>query len=336
MSHILCTGPLNDYATELLSRQARLEFTASTSEDELLEKAEGAIAIVARGSPPISAAVIISSPSLRVIARAGVGYETIDVAAANARNIPVIHTPGALTRSVAEAAVTFMLVMCKQVLYWDRQCKRGNWESRYDSRTRDLEGATLGIIGFGRIGRSLAGLARGFNMNILAHDPCLDQTPPADMNVRLVDLDTLLASSDFISLHCAETPQNRGLIDRTRLQQVKRGSYFINLARGGLIKNLDILLEALDDGRLNGVALDVFDPEPPDISHPLFRHEKCITTPHTIGASRTAVERTLNLMAEDVVAVLRGDRPRFAVNPEVFDSQSLAESAGASIVPSDG
>jgi phosphoglycerate dehydrogenase-like enzyme len=316
---IVCSGPMDPVVGETLAPFGEVAVARERTEEALIELADGAVALIMNADAPASARVIEAAPDLRVVARTGVGYDNVDVAAATARRIPVIYTPGASAGAVAEAAVALMLVLCKGIFHWDRELKRGNWESRSGPKPRDLEGATLGIVGFGRIGRTVAERVRPFGMTVLASDPYADADRAAELDVQLVNLEELLRRSDFISLHAVVTEETRGMINRERLRLVKPGAYLINLARGAVVDGLDVLHEALQDGRLAGVGLDVFEPEPPDVSHPIFAHPGCVAAPHVLGSSARGMASIYASMLRDVVAVLEGRRPRFAVNPEVLD-----------------
>ena len=206
-----------------------------------------------------------------MIGRTGVGYDNVDIAAATARKVPVIYIPGAGSRAVAEAAMTFMLALCKMLPFWDRQLKTGNWKSRLEAQGRDLDGHRLGIIGLGRIGQLLAEMARPFNMDIVVFDPFVAPERAAEVGAKLVELDELFSTADFVSIHCPPTPENIGLVNRKTLARMKRGAYLVNLSRGSLVESLDVLDEALASGQLAGVGLDVFDPAPPDVKHPIFK-----------------------------------------------------------------
>ena len=315
---IVATGPLAQVAVDILQEFGELVTAPDFSEDSLIPLLGDAAALIVRGEGGAGARVIAAAPRLAVIGRSGVGYNNIDVAAASARRIPVVFTPGAGARAVAEGAMALMLALCKNLSYWDGQLKAGNWHSRFETPPGDLEGAVLGIVGFGRIGRDLARLAAPFDMTILAHDPYVPAETAEQSGVRLLPLPELFAAADFISLHAAATPENRGMIDAGLLRRVKPGAFLVNMARGDLVESLDALHRALEDGRLAGVGLDVFAPEPPDVSHPIFRLPNCLTTPHALGTSRRATARIFSSMARDVAAVLKGERPRFVVNPEVL------------------
>jgi phosphoglycerate dehydrogenase-like enzyme len=315
---IACSGPIGEVAIEILNPYGDIVVAQDSSEEALLRILQGAVGLILRGDGIGSARVIETASELKVIGRSGVGYDNVDIQAVNARKIPVIITPGANSQAVAEAALTFMLVLCKKMIHWDTQLKQGNWRSRFEQSSGDLEGATLGIIGFGRIGRKLAELIRTFSMTVLAYDPFVTKEAAGALDVELVELDELLTRSDFVCIHALLNENTRGLINETRLSLMKPGSFLINLARGAIIESLDVLYAALTNGLLAGVGLDVFDPEPPDINHPIFKLDNCLTSPHAICMSTRAMYRSFKMMAEDMAAVLDGRQPRFAANPEVL------------------
>ena len=316
---IASSGPVGEVAVKILEPYGDIAVAEDSSEEALLQILGGAVGLILRGDGIGSKKVIETATALKVIGRSGVGYDNVDIQVANARKIPVIITPGANSQAVAEAALTFMLALCKKMIHWDAQLKLGNWRSRFEQSSGDLEGATLGIIGFGRIGCKLAELIRPFGMTVLAHDPFVTEETALALDVALVELDELLKRSDFVSIHALLNENTQGLINKTRLNLMKPGSFLINLARGGIIENLDILYEGLTDGHLAGVGLDVFDPEPPDVDHPIFKLDNCLTSPHAICMSRRAMYRSFKMMAEDMAAVLEGRKPRFVANPEALE-----------------
>ena len=316
---IASSGPVGEVAIKILEPYGHIAVAEDSSEEALLRILKGAVGLILRGDGIGSKKVIETATDLKVIGRSGVGYDNVDIQAANARKIPVIITPGANSQAVAEAALTFMLALCKKIIHWDVQLKQGNWRSRFEQSSGDLEGATLGIIGFGRIGRKLAELMRPFGMTVIAHDPFVTAEATRALNVELVELNELLKRSDFVSIHALLNENTRGLINKTRLNLMKPGSFLINLARGGIIESLDALYEALRNGPLAGVGLDVFDSEPPDVSHPIFKLDNCLTSPHAICMSRRAMYTSFKMMAEDMAAVLDGRKPRFVANPEALE-----------------
>ena len=316
---IACSGPIGEVAVEILKPFGKIVVAEDSSEEALLQILDGAVGLILRGDGIGSARVIESAADLKVIGRSGVGYDRVDIQSANARKIPVIITPGANSQAVAEAALTYMLALSKKMIHWDVQLKQGNWRSRFEQSPGDLEGATLGIIGFGRIGYRLAQLVRPFGMTVLAYDPYVSGETAGEQDVELVDLDELLQKSDFVSIHALLNEKTRGLINRARLSSMKPGSILINLARGAIVESLDALYGALTDGPLAAAALDVFEPEPPDISHPIFKLDNCLTSPHAICMSKRAMHKSFKMMAEDMAAVLEGRKPQFVANPEIFE-----------------
>ncbi len=308
MSRIGAKGPVPPVAEELLGE------IVVADERTLPEVVRDADALIVRGGSYVGAELIESAPRLRVIARSGVGLTEIDLEAATRRGIPVVFTPGAGARAVAEGALALLLALAKQLRVLDRAVRDARWRVRDEIEIRDLAGATLGIVGFGRIGRELARLAAPFEMRLLAHDPYTDGAE----GVELVDLATLFAESDFASLHAPLSDETRAMVDGTLLERAKPGLILANLGRGGLVRSLDDLLAGLESGRLGGVGLDVFEPEPPDVSHPLFQHPRVLVTPHALGLSRRARERIFREVAHGILAVLQGERPRAVANPELY------------------
>ena len=290
---IVATGPVHPVAVEILGPIEVAENWRS-----LLPDAE---ALIVRGDASVGQRELASAPRLRVIGRSGVGVDRVDMAATAACGIPVVVTPGANARAVAEGALTLMLALVKRLPELQRAVLERDWGARDRLELGDLEGATLGIVGYGRIGRELAEIARALGMHVLAHDPLVDEaTTP---------LDALFENADVVSLHAPLTDGTRGIVGPELLARAKPGLVLVNTARGGLVSSLDDLLAALEDGRLGGVGLDVFEEEPPDPSHPLFAPPRVVATPHALGLTLAAREAVFRAMAEGVAAVLRGETP---------------------------
>ncbi|MBT6723774.1 MAG: 3-phosphoglycerate dehydrogenase [Planctomycetaceae bacterium] len=315
---ILATAPIDQTAIDILSPYGEIITAPDDREDTLVSLAADAEVIVVRGVAQITETIIEAADKLKVIGRTGVGINNIDIASATARGIPVVFTPGANSRAVAEAAMAFLLALAKRVTYWDGQTKANEWSSRYHSMNDDLEGKTLGIVGFGNIGQQLARLATPFDMKIIACDPYTRPDIATELGVEMVPLDELIKRSKYISLHTVLTPETEGMINDKNLQYLQTGSYLINLSRGEAIDSLDTILEALNDGRLAGAGLDVFVPEPADISHPIFKHPNFLTAPHVASLTKNAIDTIHLWMANDIKAVLEGERPKNLVNPEVL------------------
>jgi D-3-phosphoglycerate dehydrogenase len=292
----LVTDALGDHA----------EFVARPGPDDLAV-AEGAIV---RGDAVVDAALLARATRLRVLARTGVGVDQVDLDAASARGIAVVITPGAGTRAVAEGVLAHALHLVKRLAPLTRLVREGGWAERGRVPVGDLDGATIGIVGYGRIGRRVGELATAFGMRVRAHDPV--SPPPAEVDCP--ELDELAGASDVLTLHAPLTEATHHLVDAGLLGRVRPGAVLVNCGRGGLL-DLDAALAALEAGRLGGIGLDVFDPEPPP-HHPLFDHPDVVLTPHLMGLSRRATAATFAAAARGVADVLAGRRPPALANPD--------------------
>ena len=259
-----------------------------------------------------------AGPGLRVISSCSVGVDNVDLTAANARRIPVGNTPGVLTDATADLAFALLLAAARRVVEGDRFVKNGNWKTwGLDLMLgADLRGATLGIIGFGRIGRAVAQRASGFGMNIIFTDPHPAE-PEAGVEAKQVDLDTLLVQSDFISLHCPLTTETRGLINEAAIDKMKPTAVLVNTSRGPVVDQA-ALYEALRSKRIFAAALDVTNPEPLPPDHPLITLENCVVVPHIASASRQTREKMSLMSAQNLIAGLNGEKLPNCVNPEVY------------------
>ncbi len=283
-----------------------VEFVADPSEQHI---ANAAGAIV-RADAVVDAAFLARAPRLRVLARTGVGVDHVDLQAATARGIPVVITPGSGTRAVAEGVFALALHLVKRLRPFTDLVRHGRWAERSQIVMGDLDGATLGIIGYGRIGRRVGELATAFGMNLLAYDPF--SAPPPE--IAATDLSVLASASDVVTLHVPLTEETRHLVDRAFLDRVRPGTILINCGRGGLV-DLDAALAALESGQLGGVGLDVFENEPPE-HHALFDHPDVVLTPHLMGMSRRAAAATFVDAARGIVDVLAGRQPAAVANPD--------------------
>jgi D-3-phosphoglycerate dehydrogenase / 2-oxoglutarate reductase len=283
-----------------------IEFVAQPGPDDLAI-AEGAIV---RADAVVDAALLARAPRLRVLARTGVGVDLVDLEEASARGIAVVITPGAGTRAVAEGVLAHALHLVKRLAPLTRLVREGRWAERAGIAVGDLEGATIGIIGYGRIGRRVGELAAAFGMRVRAHDPI--SPPPAEVDCP--DLGELAGASDVLTLHAPLTEATYHLVDDGLLGRTRPGTILVNCGRGGLL-DLDAALAALESGRLGGIGLDVFDPEPP-AHHPLFDHPDVVLTPHLMGLTRRATAATFAAAARGITDVLAGRRPPALANPD--------------------
>ncbi|HET6967810.1 MAG TPA: NAD(P)-dependent oxidoreductase [Ornithinibacter sp.] len=274
--------------------------------DADLARARGAIA---RADAVVDREFLSRAPLLRVVARTGVGVERVDLEATTARGIAVVVTPGAGTNAVAEGAIAMAMHLVKRFGRLTALVRSGQWADRGSVTVGDLAGSVLGVVGYGRIGRRAAELGSVLGMEVMAYDPVSE--PPAD--VRCTDLTELVARSDVITLHLPLLDSTHHLVDGELLGHVKPGALLVNCGRGGLI-DLDAVHAALLDGRLGGVGLDVFDPEPPQ-HHLLFDHPDVVLTPHLMGLSRQGTVATFVDAATGVTDVLAGRPPAAVANP---------------------
>jgi glycerate dehydrogenase len=276
-----------------------------TPAEEVLARADGA-EIILTNKTVLTAATIGSLPALRYIGVLATGYNVVDLAAARERKIPVTNVPGYGTRSVAQMTFALLLELAHRTGHHAQAVREGRWSSSpdfcfWDHPLIELEGLTLGLIGYGQIGRAVATLGRAFGMRVQVHT----RSQPASEEGTFVDLDTLFRSSDVISLHCPLTPETRHLINADRLRQMKRSAFLLNTSRGPLIDE-SALAAALHEGRLAGAALDVLEREPPPAQHPLFSAPNCVITPHIAWATRAARSRLMSIALSNLRAFLAG------------------------------
>ena len=274
-----------------------------------------AVGAIARADAVVDSAFFERTPRLRVLARTGVGVDLVDLSAATARGIPVVITPGSGTRAVAEGVLALALHLVKHLGEMTDLVRHGRWADRGQVRIGDLDGATMGVIGYGRIGRRVGELATAFGMSVLAYDPF--SPPPAD--IACSDLAALASGSDVLTLHVPLTDTTNHLVDKAFLEHVRSGAVLVNCGRGGLL-DLDATLAALESGRLDGVGLDVFDPEPPE-HHALFDHPNVVLTPHLMGLTRRATAATFTDAARGVADVLAARQPAAVANPDWIHAQ---------------
>jgi D-3-phosphoglycerate dehydrogenase len=279
----------------------------------LVKDVDGHIA----GLDQIDSSVLEAANRLKVIARYGVGIDRVDVEAATTRGIVVTNTPGANSVAVAELAIALMLALGRQICRADQAIRSGEWP-RYSGV--GLRGKTVGLVGFGAIGREVASRLKAFGCRIIVADPCVGPDCADTYAVQLVAMEELLASSDFVSLHASLNSSTSGMVDHAFLQKMKHGAFVVNTARGELIDE-EALRDALEKGHLQGAALDCFRKEPPGRDHPLLRLPQVIVTPHTGSHTDEATNAMGWMSLKDCLAVLRGERPTHVVNSEVYEKR---------------
>ncbi len=285
--------------------------------DVLLEKVRAIDGLYCLLTERIDGELLDAAPRLRVVSNMAVGFNNIDVEACTARRIPVGNTPGVLTDTTADLAFALLMAAARRIVEGADYVRAGKWKTWGPLLLMgpDVHGATLGIVGFGRIGQAIARRARGFDMRVLYHDAYVTEADPA-LGATSVDLDTLLAESDFISLHVPLTEETYHLVSEEELLKCKPTAVLINTSRGEVVDPI-ALYQALRDGQIAYAALDVTEPEPLPVDHPLLSLSNCIVVPHIGSASVTTRTKMAIMAAENLLAGLRGERLPNCVNPQV-------------------
>ena len=274
-------------------------------------------------TPRVTAASLVGCDNLLAISRFGVGYDSVDVKACTASNVLVTITPGAVDRPVAEATIGWMLALTHNVLQKDKLVRTGRWDDRSRYMGSELRDRTLGVVGFGGIGRKLVQLLLGFGMRQpIAFDPFVSPEVFVESGVRQVGLEELLSTSDFVSLHCPLNDQTRGLIGQNQLRLMKPNAYLLNLARGGIVDE-NALYDSLVNRRIAGAALDCFEHEPVTSSHRLSELDNVLLAPHSIAWTDELFRDIGRTACRSILDLSLGKRPNGVVNPELFDAPAF-------------
>lgn len=311
---VLITDGLEAEAIASLKKVHQVD-VAELDAKQLLEQIPAYQALIVRGRTKVTKDVLAKASNLKVVGRAGVGVDNIDVNEATTRKVIVVNAPTASTVSVAELALGHMISWCRFLPQADKSIKEGKWEKK-QFEGHEIFGKTLGLIGSGRIGAEVAKRAQAFGMKVIAFDPYLPPDVAQKINVALVPKETVLRDSDFISIHAALTPETRGMIGAPDLALMKKTAVLVNCARGEIVQEA-ALADALKNGVIAGAALDVFEKEPPAGS-PLVSAPHVVFTPHLGASTHEAQTRAGAIIAEQVMKALDGRRPDFLVNPKVY------------------
>ena len=290
------------------------------SREEIIERACECQGIVTLLSDPIDEATISQLPKLKVIAQYAVGYDNIAVEEATRRGIMVTNTPDVLTETTADLAWSLIMSTARRIIEADNYVREGNWNVAWGPELLlgvDIHGATLGIVGMGRIGQAVAKRALGFEMKVLYHSRSHNAAVEELVAARSTDLDTLLRDSDFVSLHVPLTSETHHLIGERELKLMKKGSILVNTSRGQVVDQ-DALVKALSEGPLGAAGLDVFREEPISNDSPLLKLTNVVLLPHIGSASKKTRATMATMCAENIIAALNGEKPPNIVNPEVL------------------
>ena len=325
MKVIVC-DPISPKGIEVLQQHASLEVVVlpkPPGEAELLSLVKDAAALVVRSETKVTRNVMAAAPELKVVGRAGVGVDNVDVEAATERGVIVMNTPGGNTISTAELTFSMLMALARKIPQAHLSMTRGEWERKAFKGT-ELLGKTLGVLGMGRIGSEVAKRALVFGMKVVAYDPYLTLDRAKELGVELVEeLEPLFAGADFITVHMPMTEQTRGMINAAAFAKMKDGVRLLNCARGGIINETD-LLAAIDSGKVAGAALDVYEAEPLAKDSPIRNNPKIIMTPH-LGASTEEAQENVGIeVAEQIIDLLTTGEVRNAVNLPNLDAKTYA------------
>ncbi|MEA1958059.1 MAG: phosphoglycerate dehydrogenase [Chloroflexota bacterium] len=324
MSHhfkILVADPLAKEGVAALSAYAEVDVKTGMTKDEIKDIIGEYDAIAVRSETKVTAEIIEAGKKLQVIGRAGVGVDNIDLEAATQNGIMVVNAPTGNTISAAEHTIALMMALARHIPQAHQKLKGGEWK-RKDYMGMELRNKTLGVVGLGNVGSEVSKRAIGLAMRVIAHDPFVSVEFAANLGVKMVSLDELLKESDFITLHTPLSSDTKGLIGEKELAKLKTGVRIINCARGGIIDE-ELLFKAVEEGKIAGAAVDVFTKEPAT-ENVLFGSDKIIVTPHLAASTTEAQILASTDVAEEIIAVLKGDPVRYAVNIPRIPASTLA------------
>jgi len=291
----------------------------------IIEKAKDVDALATLLSDKIDAEVFDAAPKLKMIAQLAVGFDNVDVQEATKRGIYVSNTPEVLTDTTADFAWTLLMALARRVVEADKYVRMGKWEVGWHPamlQGRDVYGATMGIVGAGRIGYAVAKRATGFSMKILFYDVIPRPEMEKDFGAKKVDLDELLKQSDFVSVHVPLMKETHHLINAEKLRLMKKTAYLINNSRGPVVDE-KALYEALNEGRIAGAGLDVFEQEPTSLANPLLKLDNVVVAPHISSASYETRSKMAEMVADNLIAFFEGKKPPNLINPDVLKVRPL-------------
>lgn len=310
---VLLYESMHQKGLDYLKDHAEIIRASGYDEETLCREAVEVKGIIIRANGEATARIMDSAPLLKVIGRHGVGVDNIDVAAATERGIYVVNTPGVNNEAVAEHAVGLMMALSKRILKADHAIRNGHWDFRSSGYGQEMMGRTLGVVGLGNIGYRVAEICHlAFNIRILYHDEILKPEAEHNLSAEKVELEELLRSSDYVSLHVPALPSTFHLIDSEKIGLMKESAFLINTSRGPVV-NTAALLAALKDERIAGAGLDVYEEEPLPQNSELLELPNTILTPHIASHTEEAM-MAMSMVAEDIVRVIQGEVPRHPVN----------------------
>lgn len=323
MAKFVITNPINDAGMELLENEGDYYLARNSNPNNYLDKMEDAECLIV-SIASCDKNVIENSPNLKVIGRTGVGYDSVDVSYATSKGIPVVITPGANSRSVAEAAIASVFALSKNMIKSNQLTRNGDWDLIRNSESFfEIKDKTIGIVGLGHIGKIVSELAQANNMKVIWYDPYVSEDDDSVANkygTKIHDFKQILEDSDFLTLHMPLTEDTKYLISLKELELMKTSSFLINLGRGGLVNEKD-LLYALDNDLISGAAIDTFETEPIGKDYQLLKSDKIIVSPHSASQAIEAQERVAKMCVEGCLAIMRGEKWAYVADKSVYDHE---------------
>ncbi len=323
MAKVLVSDTLSDDGLAVLQQAEGIEceYKPGLSEDELAEAIKGVDGLVIRSGSKVTAKVLAAADKLKVVGRAGIGVDNVDVKEASRKGVIVMNTPTGNATTTAEHALALLFSIARKIPFAAAAMKEGKWEKKAASG-RELSGKTLGVIGLGNIGRIVADRAQGLQMKVVGFDPVMSKERAAELGIELVSLDELFGRADAITVHTPLTPETKGLVNDAAIDKMKKGVLLVNAARGGIFED-DALLRGLESGKVGGVAVDVFVEEPPGLTE-LIKHPMVVATPHLGASTKEAQLRVALEIAEQVVAYLSSGEISNSVNVPAVPGEMAA------------
>lgn len=315
---VLVTEYIHPAGIEMLKAECEVIMGSDNSVaalKEIIADVDGVLVRVA----PMSSEVISAGRNLKVIAKHGVGTDNIDIPFATGRKVAVCNTPEANSEGVAELAITYMMALARRVKESDAFTRTTNWAGKEKLMGLELQGKTLAIVGTGRIGMRLADICRlAFGMTVLAYDPYVSAEDMAKRGVTKVEsVDDAVSQADFVSIHVPLTPATRGIVGAKQFDLMKKTAILVNAARGSVVDEA-ALIDALQAGKIAGAGLDVFEQEPSPLDNPLFKMDNVLCSPHNGAATFESMERMATHAAAGILSVLKGERPKYLMNPGIY------------------
>ncbi len=322
MFKVLVSDPLPEEGLTALKRVAEVDIKPKLPSNELIRIIPEYEALIVRSGTKVTAKVLEAGKRLKVVGRAGVGVDNIDIPAATSLGIVVANAPTGNIVAAAEHTVGLMFALARNIPQAYDSLRKGEWKRSHFMGT-DLRRKVLGTVGLGRVATEVVRRAQGLEMEVIAYDPYISSEQAERLGVELLSLGELLARADFVTVHVPLTDSTRGLIGRDAFRKMKPTAFVLNVARGGVVDE-KALIEALDEGLISGAALDVFSKEPPPSDSPLLKHPKIVVTPHLGGSTVEAQEQVARDIAEQVLTVLQGGLARYAVNMPMVPPEEMA------------